>query len=39
MRISKEQYFKTMAKALLRGYFEGLKESSRRKKRVKFCRR
>jgi hypothetical protein len=35
MRISKEQYYKDMAKALLRGYFRGLKEGRKQKKVLK----
>jgi hypothetical protein len=35
MRISKEQYYKTMAKALLKGYFRGLREGRRQKKVLK----
>ena len=33
MRISKDKYYKDMAKALLRGYFAGLKESRKNKER------
>ncbi len=32
MKISREQYYKDMAKALLKGYFVGLKEGRRLKK-------
>jgi len=37
MRISKEQYYKDMTKALLRGYFVGLEEGRKSKKKVKIC--
>ena len=32
MRISKEQYYKDMAKALLKGYFRGLTEGKKQKR-------
>jgi len=38
MRISKEQYYKDMAKALLKGYFRGLKDGRRQKKPLKARR-
>jgi len=31
MQISKERYFKDMAKALLRGWFAGLKEGNKKR--------
>ncbi len=37
MRISKDQYYKTMARALLKGYFLGLKKSRKQKKKIKVC--
>ena len=30
MRITKEEYYKTMAKALLKGFFAGLKEKGKK---------
>jgi len=33
MRISREEYYKTMAKALLKGYWAGLKEGLKRRKK------
>lgn len=38
MRISREEYYRVMAKAVLRGYWAGLKDGLKwRKKRVKTC--
>jgi hypothetical protein len=39
MRISKEKYYKDMAKALLKGYFAGLRDGRKSKKKVKICRK
>jgi hypothetical protein len=38
MHITTEQYYKAMAKAVLKGYFAGIKDVKKVcKKRVKFC--